>query len=202
MAVISILAQAHIGDHHQPGQRLLEGAHGLLHSAHRAIGFLTERVFHCWQAKQQHRRNVMVHDAPLASSTVWSTERWYCPGIEEISWRMPCPAPRTEATQSRSAPGAFPAPGGVRPYSRGVVGHDRWENALVLLLAERVKVVLQGCQDSTGPAGTHLGCQALAELCRFVPGATQLLAQELRAVRGTDQALTAILRPDTAPEPR
>jgi hypothetical protein len=41
-----------------------------------------------------------------------------------------------------------------------------------LLLAERVKVILQGCQNSVGTAGTHLGCQALAELCRFVPRAT------------------------------
>jgi len=63
MAVVGILAQAHISNHHQGGHRLLEGAHGLLYGAGRAIGFLSQRIFGLWQAKQQHRRNAMVYHA-------------------------------------------------------------------------------------------------------------------------------------------
>ena len=64
MAVVRILAQAHIGDHYQCGHRLLESAHGLLHGASRAIGFLPQRIFSFRQAKQQYRRNAMVYHAP------------------------------------------------------------------------------------------------------------------------------------------
>ena len=63
MAVVGILAQAHIGNHDQAGHRLLEGAHGLLHGACRAIGFLPQRIFGLWQAKQQYRWNAMVYHA-------------------------------------------------------------------------------------------------------------------------------------------
>src|SRR5262249_32377988 len=41
----------------------------------------------------------------------------------------------------------------------------------------------------TSPTGTHLGCQALAELGWFLYGTTQFLAQELRAVGGADESL-------------
>ena len=64
MAVISILAQAHVRNHHQGRHGLLEGAHGLLHSARRAVRFLPQRIFGLWQAKQQHRRYPMVYHAP------------------------------------------------------------------------------------------------------------------------------------------
>src|SRR5712691_8739978 len=50
-------------------------------------------------------------------------------------------------------------------------------------------MVLQRCQNGISAAGAHLYCQALAELGRLLHGATELLAQELRAVRCTDQPL-------------
>jgi hypothetical protein len=48
---------------------------------------------------------------------------------------------------------------------------------------------LQGFQKSARPTGTHLGCQALAELGRLLHGTAQLLAQELRAVGSADEPL-------------
>ena len=64
MAVVSILAQAHVGDHYQCGHRLLEGAHRLLHGTGRTVGLLPQGIFGLRQAKQQHRRNAMVYHAP------------------------------------------------------------------------------------------------------------------------------------------
>src|SRR5437870_3999004 len=121
----------------------------------------------------------------LASSTVWSTERWYCPGIEEISWRMPCPgttnrgkinslgARRVSCTRRRKA---------ILSRSRRAryVGKGITRSPLVPLVSG--EVVLQGFQNSASPTGTHLGCQALAELGWLLYGTAQLLAQELRAV--------------------
>jgi hypothetical protein len=48
---------------------------------------------------------------------------------------------------------------------------------------------LQGFQQSARPTGTHLCCQALAELGWLLDGPTQLLAQELRAIGGADESL-------------
>ena len=64
VAVVGILAQTHVGNHHEPRHGLLDGVHRLLYCARRAIGFPTERVFAFRQSEEQHGWNAMVQHRP------------------------------------------------------------------------------------------------------------------------------------------
>ena len=54
MAVIGVLAHAHVGGHQHPGVIALDGTHRLLHDALRVVALGSQRVLLGGQAEEQH----------------------------------------------------------------------------------------------------------------------------------------------------
>ena len=66
VAVVGVLAQADVGDHHQVGQRLLDRAHRARHDAVVAVRLRAGRVLLLRNAEQDHRRDAEIaHRAAL-----------------------------------------------------------------------------------------------------------------------------------------
>ena len=64
VAVVGVLAQADVGDHHQVGHRLLDRPHRLRHDAVVAIRLRAGGVLLLGNAEQDHRRNAEVAHRP------------------------------------------------------------------------------------------------------------------------------------------